>query len=489
MQIRKFIIFAAMCVTASTVFAQGSLFDLDAIRDTETLDVTVLHDWQPAPREPSVMQKLVEVTVCQWWPGQKIRLPVTLSAPKTAISGDSCKHLLVANQSLPTKTARLSAAQLELIKQDGVGVVLIGIGTIDTMQPVGKLHHEMRRRLLKTKDPRFCPAWIWGISHMRALTTALTEPTVFAPEKVLATGGSKRGVATAAAGVYDDRFTAIMPVVAPPLGNPGGAFVLGTEDESITQANEKFFADLAAGKLDLPESTKKSLQGRAQRRRDVRVTLQQTREAGWSADDIATISDQVWDASRVTDYLPKLRQRGLDIFYNVGTNDSVSPALLELGKRFPDFPICIIPGGQHGGPSDAGFTRRVPQNREVQENFLSFARIHFQNARKMIAAPMISSQWDAEQRKLTVSVEFPDKTKPQKNELWWNLDRSEPYTLPFEYDQWTAVQLSLNSKGIYQTELTFARTPARIDFVSLHTDNSNDTPLTISSPYQRLDPR
>ncbi len=486
MQIHKLFFLAAMCLTTVIASAQETLFDLQSIRDTETLEATVVHDWQPAPREPTVVQKLIEITVCEWWPGQKIRLPVTLNAPK---EGSPCKHILVANQPLAIKTARLSAAQLDLIKQEGVGVVLIGMGTIDAMQPEGKLHHEMRRQLLKTKSPRYSPAWIWGVSQMRALTAALTEPTTFAPQKVLSTGGSKRGIATAVAGIYDDRFTAIMPIVAPPLGNPGGVYVLGTEDESISRANGQFFADLSAGKLGLPESTKKSLDARTQRRRDIRVTLQQTREAGWSPNDIAAITDRFWDASRVTNHLPKLRKRDLDIFYNVGTNDSVTPALLELGKRFPGFPVCIIPGGQHGGPADAGYTRRVPQQREVQDNFLSFAKIHFGGSRNMIAAPKIGSQWDAAQLKLTVSVTFPDKTQPQKNELWWNIDRSEPYTLPFDYDQWMAVPMTQNEAGIYRAELSFSKSPSRIDFISLHTHTENGLPLTVSSPYQRNEPR
>jgi hypothetical protein len=107
----------------------------------------------------------------------------------------------------------------------------------------------------------------------------------------------------------------------------------------------------------------------------------------------------------------------------------------------------------------------------------------------MIAAPKIGSQWDAAQLKLTVSVTFPDKTQPQKNELWWNIDRSEPYTLPFDYDQWMAVPMTQNEAGIYRAELSFSKSPSRIDFISLHTHTENGLPLTVSSPYQRNEPR
>src|SRR2546423_809877 len=83
----------------------------------------------------------------------------------------------------------------------------------------------------------------------RALTAAVAEKDVFQPVKVIATGGSKRGVATAAAGIADDRFTAIMPVVAPILDSPGGPYVEGMKPAEITRANEQFLADLGAGKI------------------------------------------------------------------------------------------------------------------------------------------------------------------------------------------------------------------------------------------------
>jgi len=66
---------------------------------------------------------------------------------------------------------------------------------------------------------------------MRGLTTAMAESDYFRPEKVLATGGSKRGIGSAIAGIHDDRFTAFLPVVAPPFGNPGDVFIQGTESK------------------------------------------------------------------------------------------------------------------------------------------------------------------------------------------------------------------------------------------------------------------
>jgi hypothetical protein len=188
--------------------------------------------------------------VCESWPDQKMRLPITLNAPAT---GRPCRNVIVANMGLALRPAMPTGAILRLIKEDRVGVVLIGMGTIDAMQPAGKLRLGMQEQLLKTKNARYTPAWIWGLSDMRALTAAIEERDVFQPAKVLATG--TRGVAAAIAGIHDERFTAIMPIVAPPLGNPGGAYVVGTDAVEITKANAQLLADLAGGKVPgLPET-------------------------------------------------------------------------------------------------------------------------------------------------------------------------------------------------------------------------------------------
>jgi hypothetical protein len=205
-----------------------------SIRDTSTLETKVIEDWHPNPKDASIRQKLVEITVCEWWPGMKVRMPVTMLAPANGV----CTNVLIENTGLQLKPAAANGAKLRLLKEHGVGLVFIGCVPIDTMEPAGKLHLMMEERFIQTKDTRYTPAWIWGISDMRALTTAMAEKDVFQPKKVLATGGSKRGVATAAAGIADDRFTAIMPVVAPVIESPGGPYVEGMMPPEITKMND-----------------------------------------------------------------------------------------------------------------------------------------------------------------------------------------------------------------------------------------------------------
>jgi hypothetical protein len=205
-------------------------------RDASTLETRVIEDWHPWGKDTGIRQKLIEINVCEWWPGQKVRLPVTLLAPA---GGGPCHNLIIGNSGNQLKAISPAGAMLRLLKENGVGLALIGMTTIDAMEPVGKLDVGMKEHFLKTKDARFTPAWIWGMSDIRALTAAAAEKDVFQPTKVIATGGSKRGVATAAAGIADDRFTAILPVVAPIIDPPGGPYVEGTRpaDQSPGRTN------------------------------------------------------------------------------------------------------------------------------------------------------------------------------------------------------------------------------------------------------------
>ncbi len=462
---------------------EASLFDLDSIRDSSTLEVEVLSDWQEAKGDGLILQKLIEITVCEWWSGQKVRIPVTLNVPA---SGPPCRNVLLMNMGLNPRVATPNAVARTLLKEFGVGVVLVGMGTIEAMEPAGELHLSMRQQLLNTKDVRYSAGWIWGMSQMRGLTAAAAESDYFRPDKVLATGGSKRGIGSTVAGIHDDRFTAILPVVAPPLGNPGGVFVQGTEPKWLIEADNRFYADLDAGKLGLDQTVKEALLDRSERWANTRIRVEQVRKAGWSRKEISQIENKVRDYARIVNYLPEVKTRGLDFFFNVGTNDGVTPGLLELGERFPGFPIYIVPGGQHGGPGTAGFTRRVPSLDAVNENLMSFARYHFFRDREFVDPPKVEMDWNDKQQTLIVTARFPEKVKPQKNHLWWSIDKNEPRTLASQYDAWEKVPLQSIGGGVYRTQLAFPRKPKRLDIVTVHRHIENGLPLTISSPYLRI---
>lgn len=458
-------------------------YDMASVRDTSTLETRVIEDWHPWAKDAAIRQKLVEITVCEWWPGQKVRLPVTLIAPA---AGGPVKNLVVGNAGLDLKAASPTGAMLRLVKENGVGLALIGMNTIDAMAPVGKLDVGMKEHFLKTKDASFTPAWIWGLSDMRALTAAIAEKEVFQPVKVLATGGSKRGVATAAAGIADNRFTAILPIVAPIIDPPGGPYVEGTRPPEITRANEQFLVDVTAGKIPgAPNTAAEPLVARDKIRAFERITLEEARGAGWSDDDIKAASTLAWEVCRTTNYLPALKARGVEIFYNEGSNDNVSPGLRELGSRFPELPIYVVPGGQHGGAKTAGFLKQVGGLPEVDENLYAFAQHHFFNARPMVSTPKVSQLWDEKTRRLQVIVQFPDKSEPQKNELWWSVNRHPDYTFAMEYDGWDNIPMRPFGPGRYTAEISLTEKPQTLDFVTVHQHTANGSTLTLSSPLVR----
>jgi hypothetical protein len=452
-------------------------YDMASIRDTSTLETKVIEDWHPNPKDATIRQKLVEITVCEWWPGMKVRLPVTMLAPATGV----CTNAIIENTGLQLKPAAATGAKLRLLKENGVGLVFIGMVPIDAMEPVGKLHLMMEEQFIQTKDTRYTPAWIWGISDMRALTAAMAEKEVFQPKKVLATGGSKRGVATAAAGIADDRITAIMPVVAPVIESPGGTYVEGMLPAEITKMNDDFIAAMTD-----PVGREKLLL-RQKARSDERITVKMARDAGWSDAEMKTACNAAWEACCTTNHLDELKKRGTEIFYNQGSNDNVSPGLVELGRRFPQLPVYIVPGGQHGGAKEAGFVKSVGGLPEVDENLRAFALHHFFGTRHMVAPPQVTAQWDKATHRLMVKVVFPDHSEPQENDVWWSVNRHPDYSIAMEFDAWISAPLQKTGTDTFSGEIILPDGLKTLDVITVHEQEENGSTLTVSSPEIRLE--
>jgi len=153
-------------------------YDMAEVRDPSTLETRVIEDWKPLAKDPALRSKLIEINIGEWWPRQKVRLPVTLLAPVDKV----CTNLLIENTGLQPKVTVPTGAKLRLLKEHGVGLVFIGMVPITDMEPVGQLHLQMEERFVQTKDTRYTPAWIWGLSDMRALTAAIAEGCLSADE-------------------------------------------------------------------------------------------------------------------------------------------------------------------------------------------------------------------------------------------------------------------------------------------------------------------
>jgi hypothetical protein len=458
-------------------------YDMASVRDASTLETRVIEDWRPLAKDPALRSKLVEITVCEWWPGQKVRLPVAMLAPADKV----CTNVLIENMALAPKVPVPTGAKLRLLKEHGVGLVFIGMVPITDMEPVGKLHLLMEEHFVQTKDARYTPAWIWGLSDMRALTAAIAEKEVFQPRKVLTTGGSKRGVATAASCIADDRITAMMPVVAPIIDSPGGPYVEGTLPPAITKMNEDFLAAMPS------EIGRKAMLVRQKARSDERLTLESVKAAGWSNAEIKAASSLAWEVCRTTNYLDALKKRGVDILYCQGSNDNVSPGLIELGEKFPQLPVYIMPGGQHGGAKEAGFNKPVASQSDVDENLYAFATHHFFGTRRLIESPKMTSVVlttisGRAAHRASVTVTFSDGTEPQSNELFWAVSRHPDYSFAMEFDAWKSAPLQKTGKGAYKCDVTLDGDVKSVDFISVHRNTEVGITLTVSSHEIRVRP-
>src|SRR4051794_8460372 len=102
MKLFSLLFFSLACATLARGEVVPGRYDMAAVRDASTLETRVIEDWHRWAKDAAVRQKLVEVTVCEWWPGQKVRLPVTLIAPS---SGAPCRNVVVANAGVELKAA------------------------------------------------------------------------------------------------------------------------------------------------------------------------------------------------------------------------------------------------------------------------------------------------------------------------------------------------------------------------------------------------
>ncbi|MGY8770609.1 MAG: hypothetical protein ACKVH8_19520 [Pirellulales bacterium] len=98
-----------------------SLFEMDAIRDSSTLEIEVLSDWHRVEGPVATRQKLMSIKVGEIWPGQDYRMPVRMIVPADRKAKGF--HLTGGNTPSRLKNDR-SIFQLEQeLIQGGVGLV------------------------------------------------------------------------------------------------------------------------------------------------------------------------------------------------------------------------------------------------------------------------------------------------------------------------------------------------------------------------------
>ena len=234
--------------------AEKPLFSTEEILDESTLETKTLQDWHIDTKTGTTRQKLVEINVAQWWPGQDYRIPVRLIVPLEgkakgfSITGANPYETLM-KDSQPTDFQ-------EKLLAGGVGIVKTHVKAPRQIPGKQGLEQEMGRVFLEDLNPRYTTVWIWSMTLMRATTAAYAEGDHFEKGKVAGSGNSKNGIAPAVALINDERFTATCSDLAFAYYSP----TRRADREEVAraeEANRAFFEAVDAGDIDLDQKRAK----------------------------------------------------------------------------------------------------------------------------------------------------------------------------------------------------------------------------------------
>ena len=104
------------------------LFNTAEILDESTLETKTLQDWHPVG---ATRQKLIEINVAEWWPGQDFRIPVRLIVP---LKGKAKGFHITGHKSVEfvSKDIRPNDFDAKLLA-NGVGIVKTVVAAINTI--------------------------------------------------------------------------------------------------------------------------------------------------------------------------------------------------------------------------------------------------------------------------------------------------------------------------------------------------------------------
>ena len=116
----------------------NSIFNTEEILHEDTLETKILKDWHPVG---ATRQKLIEINVAQWWPGQDYRIPVRLIVP---LEGKAKGFSITGANSYETlmKDARPTDFQAKLLA-GGVGIVQTVVKPLRQIPGKGNLQRQM----------------------------------------------------------------------------------------------------------------------------------------------------------------------------------------------------------------------------------------------------------------------------------------------------------------------------------------------------------
>jgi len=305
------ILTSLMIVTASVADSTEDsgmncdMFNTEEILDESTLEITTLQDWHVDEVTGTTRQKLIEINVAEWWPGQDYWIPVRMIVPLEgkakgfSITGANPYETLMKDSQPTDFQAKLLA--------NGVGIVKTHVKRIAKIPGKQGLLQEMERMFMEDPNPRYTQVWIWSMTLMRAATAAYAETDHFEKGKVAGSGSSKNGISPAVALINDERFTATCSRHAFAYYSP-------------------------------------------------------TRRA--DREEMQNFADCFWPSVCVTENWDRLMERGVDILFQPGTHDYVAFDILWGAQNHPQLPVYYKPNGGHSQTPHVA-TAKDEQNKDA----------------------------------------------------------------------------------------------------------------------------
>ncbi|MDA7641029.1 hypothetical protein N8787_05260, partial [Opitutaceae bacterium] len=402
---RLILLFAALTFSLAATLnaAEKPLFNTEEILDESTLDIKILQDWHPVG---DTRQKLIEINVAEWWPGQDYRIPVRMIVPLEGKAKGFSITGANGNYEALVKDTRPSDFQAKLL-EGGVGIVQTLVRASRQIEGKQGLDQKMMRQFMKDLNPRYTVLWIWSMTLMRATTAAYAETDYFEKGKVAGSGSSKNGMAPAVALINDERFTAT-------CSKHAGAYYSPTrraERQEIAKAegaNKVFFEAVKAGDIDLDQNRERVF-------RRVMVGSeggmgQMALKAGKSMDEMQHFLDRLWSSACVSENWDRLRERGVDVLFEPGTHDYVAYDIVWGAQNHPQVPVYYQPNGGHSQTPHVA-TAKDEQNRDA------FLWHHFFGGDSLLRPPTSSHKVD--KNKLAVRVSFEEGPQPTDGRIWW----------------------------------------------------------------------
>ncbi len=336
---------AFLCAQSSQA---GSLFDTAEISDTSTLGTVVQDDWHVDSVQGTSRQKLVEITVAEWWTGREVRMPVRLIVPLSGLATGlwlTTGHPWGSLDSDPS----LSGIQGQLLNQ-GIGMLQTIVMPLASLPDGAALQAEMVGQFEATLDFRYRAAWIWPMTTMRAITWAHTETAyVDTTGRILVSGSSKNGMSGAAAIINDERVTGMFAQVTPAWSSPARLLESLAMSE-IENATNQWSSDLAAGTLALDPVTDlaEGWYTTWSHPNDETYGFYATAlGAGYSEAAVVSAWQAVAESYLVSEHWDVLQARGVDILFEPTTHDWVAFDIKEGGGANPDIPVYFEANGGH----------------------------------------------------------------------------------------------------------------------------------------------